>query len=90
MTQTAGGKLLLAQGAGLGALCGPRGWEGGGREGTCVYTLLIHEVVQQKPTQHCKAIIFQKKRKENCLEGERSTLHSESAMAGPCFLLFEA
>ena len=43
------------------------GWEGVGvggrfkREGTCVYLLLIHAVVWQRPTQHCKAIIFQLK-----------------------------
>ena len=33
---------------------------------TYVYLGLIHNVVQQKPTQHCKAIIFQfKKKKQN-------------------------
>ena len=40
------------------------GWEVGGtfrKEGTCVYLWLIHIVVQQKPTQHCKAIILQLK-----------------------------
>ena len=43
------------------------GWDGVGvggrfkREGTCVYLLLIHAVVWQKPIQHCKAIIFQLK-----------------------------
>ena len=29
------------------------------KEETYVYLGLIHNVVQQKPTQHCKAIIFQ-------------------------------
>ena len=29
--------------------------------GTYVYLQLIHIVVQQKPTQHCKAIILQLK-----------------------------
>ena len=29
------------------------------REGTCVYLWLIHVVIWQKPTQHCKAIILQ-------------------------------
>ena len=29
------------------------------REGMCVYLQLIHVIVQQKPTQHCKAIILQ-------------------------------
>ena len=35
------------------------------REGTRVYIQLIHTVVQQKLTQHCKAIIFQLKKKRN-------------------------
>ena len=30
------------------------------REGTCVHLRLIHTVVRQKPTQHCKATILQK------------------------------
>ena len=29
--------------------------------GICVYIWLIHDVVQKKLTQHCKAIIFQLK-----------------------------
>ena len=33
----------------------------GGREGTYVYTWQFHFVVQQKSTQHCKAIVFQLK-----------------------------
>ena len=42
------------------------------REGTYVYLWLIHIAVWQKPTQHCKTIIFQfkmkkKKKKENKL-----------------------
>ena len=42
------------------------GWDGGvegrlKREGTHVYLRLIHVVVQQKLTQHCKAIILQSK-----------------------------
>ena len=32
------------------------------REGTHVYSWLIHAVVQQKTTQHCKAIILQLKK----------------------------
>ena len=32
------------------------------REGTCVYLWLIHVVVRQKPTKHCKAMILQLKR----------------------------
>ena len=38
------------------------GWEVGGklkREGTYVYLWLIHVDVWQKPTQYCKAVIFQ-------------------------------
>ena len=38
------------------------GWEMEGRfkrEGIYVYLWLIHVDVWQKPTQHCKAIIFQ-------------------------------
>ena len=37
------------------------GWVGGRlkREGIYVYIWLIHVAVQQKLTQHCKAIIFQ-------------------------------
>ena len=38
------------------------------KEGTYVYLWLIHAVVQQKPTKHCKAIIplkiFKKKKKK--------------------------
>ena len=35
------------------------------KEGIYVYFWLIHIVVQQKPTQHCKAMILQlKKRKK--------------------------
>ena len=33
------------------------------REGIYIYLELIHVVVQQKLTQHCKAIIFQLKHK---------------------------
>ena len=37
------------------------GWDGGGKEvqdGGYIYLWLNHAVVQQKPTQHCKAIIL--------------------------------
>ena len=43
-------------------------WDAGGRlkrEGTYVHLRLIHIVVWQKPTQHCKAIILQLK-KNHC------------------------
>ena len=42
------------------------GWEVGGRfrrEGTYVYLWLIHVDIWQKPTQFCKAIILQLKKK---------------------------
>ena len=43
------------------------GWDGGGggrskREGIQVYIQLIHFIVQQKLTQHCKAILLQLKK----------------------------
>ena len=31
------------------------------KEGICVYLWLIHVVLRQKPTQHCKAILLQLK-----------------------------
>ena len=40
----------------------PEGWVGGERrlrEGICVYSKLTH--TQQKPVQHCKAIVHQLK-----------------------------
>ena len=42
-----------------------RGWVGGRlkKEGICIYLWLICAVEQQKPTQDCKAIIFQLKLK---------------------------
>ena len=57
-----------------GALGKPRGvgWDGGvegksKREGTHVYLGLIHIGWQQKPTQHCKAIILKKKNQNQSL-----------------------
>ena len=47
------------------------GWEVGGRfkrEGAYVYIWLIHVGMWQKPTQYCKAIIFQLKMKKRVLE----------------------
>ena len=38
------------------------GWEGDSRGGICVCLQLIHIVVQQKLTQHFKAIILQLKK----------------------------
>ena len=35
------------------------------REGTYVYVWLIHIVVWQKPTQYCKTLILQLKKKNN-------------------------
>ena len=47
------------------------GWDWGGRIGgrfkrqrIYVYTKLIHVVVQKELTQHCRAVIFQLKKKE--------------------------
>ena len=41
------------------------GWDGVGerfkREGIYAYTYLIHVIIQQKLTQHCKAITLQLK-----------------------------
>ena len=58
----------VAQGLNLVLSDNPRGWGGvgGGREvqkrGAYVYLWPIHIVVWQKPTLHCKAIIFQLKK----------------------------
>ena len=42
------------------------GWEGGPKgRAIYVYIQLIHFVVQQKLTQHCKATIHQKRKKDN-------------------------
>ena len=44
-----------------------KGWDGGwvrgrfNREGTHVYLRLMHVVVWQKPTEHCREAIFQLK-----------------------------
>ena len=35
------------------------------KEGSYAYTELIHAVVQQKLTQHCKAIVLQFKKQTN-------------------------
>ena len=47
------------------------GWEGGpkGRKYTHTHTQLIHFIVQQKLTQHCKATILQFKKKTKLLLG---------------------
>ena len=60
------GSSRIAQGDQLGALWPPRGWdrEGGkeaqegGNMGINVYIQLIHFVIQQKLTPHCKATIL--------------------------------
>ena len=63
------GNGSTTQGAQLGALGRPRGAGRVGmggrfkREGMYVCLQLIHVVVWQKPTQHCKAIILQKREK---------------------------
>ena len=69
------------QGAQLGALWYPRGvwcgWVGGRfkREGIYVYIQLIHVVVQQKPTQHCKTIMLQFKKRSTFLTVVQSLSH---------------
>ena len=63
-TRTASGACCTAQRAQLSAPRRPsRAGGSAGREGTHVYAEMIHLVVQQKLTQHCKAIILQSKRK---------------------------
>ena len=64
------GSCCLARGLSS-VLCDDlNGWDGGGmrerskREGANVYIWLIHFIVQQKPTQHCKAITPQQKKKK--------------------------
>jgi len=51
-----------------------RGSGSGAQEGGDIYIYLelIHAVVQQKLTQHCKAIIFQLKHKFLIKKGSRS------------------
>ena len=60
------GTCCTAQGAQLGALCWP-GWGGGEKEahegGVTLYIYLIHFVIHQKLTQHCKATIPQFKKR---------------------------
>ena len=62
------GSCCITQGAQPGALWQPRGvgwgggWEGDSRgRGYLLYLWLIHIIVWQKPTQHCKAIYPPKK-----------------------------
>ena len=65
------GICCMTQGTQTGALGQPRGVGGGGRfkrEGSCVYLWQIHVDVWQKPTQYCKAIILQLKKKIFFLE----------------------
>ena len=63
----ASGNLLYDTGSSAGALDNLEGWDGMGsggrlkRKGTHVYLWLIHVDVWQKPTQHCKAILFHSK-----------------------------
>ena len=60
-----------------------RGWDGGGvgeggpkGRGMYVYLELIHAVVQQKQSQHCKAVTLQLK---NNLKKEKNCLHVYNA-----------
>ena len=56
------GSCCISQGAQLGALERPRGWDEGQREahggGAYVYIKLIHFLVKQKLIQHCKAMLL--------------------------------
>ena len=77
------GSCCITQGAEPSALWWPRGAGGGGgvggrlkREGTYVYLGLIPVVVWQKPTQYCKAIIFQLKIKCRKRAGNRIAFHA--------------
>ena len=59
------GSSHIAQGDQLGVLCPPRDREGGremqggGGYGDICICIVIHFVIQEKLTQHCKAIILQ-------------------------------
>ena len=55
----AAGKLLVAQEAPLGSVMARGMGREGRAEGTCLCLQVIHTVVQQKPAEHCKAIILQ-------------------------------
>ena len=54
----------------------------------CTYLQLIHVVVQQKLTQHCKAVILQLKKEKNMckvhkvIPRHRSTCHLWSGKSG--------
>ena len=65
-------------------------WDGGEvggrlkREGISVYSWLIHIVLQQKPMQHCKAIILQLKinLKISAMNQNETVLWIESVFVG--------
>ena len=65
-------------------------WDGGEvggrlkREGISVYSWLIHIVLQQKPMQHCKAIILQLKinLKISAMNQNEAALWIESVFVG--------
>ena len=65
--QPASGDLMQCRELKPRALWHLEGWDGGGgrREAACVSLWLSHVDVWQKPTQQCKAIIFQLKIKKN-------------------------
>ena len=48
------------------------------REGTHVCLWLIHIVVRQKPTQHCKAISLQLKKKKTQNQGKKTPQKHET------------
>ena len=53
------------------------------REEIYVYLYLIHIVVQQKLTQHCKAIILQSKLKKKKKDGQAILLQSVLTLPTP-------
>ena len=52
--------------------------EGFEREGLYMYLQLIHGVLQQKLTQHCKAVILQFKKKEQKNKNKEGRGHEGS------------
>ena len=74
MCEAASGEVLRSTGSS--ACCSVMAWRGRvgtslKREGIVIHIKLIHAVVQQKLTQHCKAIVFQLKIKSK-FKKERS------------------
>ena len=85
------GSCRVTQGAQLGAVWGPRGagrqWAGGRlkREEIYVHIQLIHVLVKQKLTPHCKAIMLQYRQTNACNQkiNINNKLKSHSAVFDP-------